>query len=59
MLDALRECEDGLPGQILQGVQRAVSSFIGDAMQLDDLTMLCLQYNGGGATSRSENDSGY
>ena len=48
MVAALCECEDGRPEQILEGVRRAVSGFTGDAMQFDDMTMLCLQYNGGG-----------
>ena len=46
MIDALRGCEDGSPEQVLEGVRQAVSVFIGDAPQFDDLTMLCLQYNG-------------
>ena len=47
MIDALRGCEDGTPAQVLEGVRDAVSAFIGSAPQFDDLTMLCLQYNGG------------
>ena len=46
MVDALRDCEDGSPAQVLEGVRNAVSKFIGEAPQFDDLTMLCLQYNG-------------
>ena len=46
MVEALCGCEDGSPAQILEGVQNAVSEFIGEAPQFDDLTMLCLQYNG-------------
>ncbi|MBR4234634.1 MAG: SpoIIE family protein phosphatase [Clostridia bacterium] len=49
MVAALRECEDGTPSQILSEVQRAVNAFAGDAPQFDDLTMLCLQYNGADA----------
>ena len=47
MVAALRDSEDGSPAQVLEGVQSAVAAFVGDAPQFDDLTMLCLQYNGG------------
>ena len=47
MIAALRDSEDDSPAQVLEGVQSAVAAFVGDAPQFDDLTMLCLQYNGG------------
>jgi len=47
MLAALREREGGSPKEILETVQSAVAAYAGDAPQFDDLTMLCLQYNGG------------
>ena len=46
MLDALRGNEDGAPEEILAAVNRAVAACAGGAAQCDDLTMLCLQYNG-------------
>ena len=46
MLTALRSCTDNTPEEILQGVKSAVDSFVGDAEQFDDLTMMCLEYKG-------------
>ena len=46
MLDALRAGEEGAPADVLASVDRAVQAFVGSAPQFDDLTMLCLQYNG-------------
>ena len=46
MLKALQDCEDGSPQDIVQGVNQAVEQFVGAAPQFDDLTMLCVQYNG-------------
>ena len=47
MLDALRTHEQEAPEAILAGVSGAVSAFVGAAPQFDDLTMLCLAWNGG------------
>ena len=46
MIDALRSAENGTPQQVLEEVSRAVSGFVKDAPQFDDLTMLCLEYKG-------------
>ena len=48
MLAALnREADETeTPDQILRKVRRAIDSFVGDAEQFDDLTMLCLEYRG-------------
>ena len=46
MIEALRSGEDGTPQAVLEAVNRAVAAFVGEAPQFDDLTMLCLQYNG-------------
>ena len=46
MLDALNEYREGTPREILEGVRRNVQSFVGDAPQFDDLTMLCVEYRG-------------
>ena len=48
MTDALNEAADGTPEEILTAVRRAVDGFVRDAEQFDDLTMLCLAYNGAG-----------
>ena len=44
MLAALNEDADASPEQILKNVRSAVESFVGEGMQFDDLTMLCLEY---------------
>ena len=46
MITALRSCTNNTPEEILQGVRNAVDSFVGDAEQFDDLTMMCLEYKG-------------
>jgi len=46
MIAALNTATDKDPGAILESVKNAVSSFVGNAEQFDDLTMLCLEYKG-------------
>ena len=46
MISALNTCADGSPEAILHAVRSAVNTFVGDAEQFDDLTMLCLEYHG-------------
>ena len=46
MIETLSSCTDNTPKEILQGVRSAVDSFVGDAEQFDDLTMMCLEYKG-------------
>ena len=46
MLAALRKGENGTPQDILETMNGEVRSFVGDAPQFDDLTMLCLLYKG-------------
>ena len=46
MLDALNEDETADPENVLRQVRRAVDKFVDKAEQFDDLTMLCLEYNG-------------
>ena len=43
MIDALNACKDGSPQQILEGIHTSVNTFVGEAPQFDDLTMLCLE----------------
>ena len=46
MLAALNEDASAAPEQLLHHVRGAVDSFVKDAEQFDDLTMLCLEYRG-------------
>ncbi len=46
MIDALNRYAGLSPKEILDGVKSAVDGFVGEAEQFDDLTMLCLEYNG-------------
>ena len=46
MTEALRRGENGSPEQIMETVTDAVNRFVGSAPQFDDLTMLCVRYNG-------------
>ena len=45
-LAALNENPDLPPEETLCAVERAVDTFVGDAPQFDDLTMLCFTYHG-------------
>ena len=45
-VDALNQAADKSPEEILQAVNSAVESFVGDAEQFDDLTMMCIEYRG-------------
>ena len=46
MVDALNIKPDGTPEEVLINVKNEVNTFVGDAVQFDALTMLCLRYNG-------------
>ena len=46
LLGALQPLQEKSPQEILEAVGSSVQAFVGDAPQFDDLTMLCLQYNG-------------
>ena len=46
MTAALNTKADGSPEEILSAVKQAVDTFVGDAEQFDDLTMMCLEYKG-------------
>ena len=48
MLEALNVAPDASPEEILKNVRDAVDSFVQDAEQFDDLTMLCVVYSGTG-----------
>ena len=51
----MNACPDRGPEEMIRWVKRAVDSFVGDAEQFDDLTMLCLEYRGPEAAD-SESD---
>ena len=46
MLDALNIAPDSAPEKLLEAVHSGIDSFIADAPQFDDITMLCLHYYG-------------
>ena len=46
MIGALNKSKDSTPKEVLRGVREAVDSFVKEAEQFDDLTMLCLDYRG-------------
>ena len=46
LLDALNIQPDAAPNQVLKNVRGAIDGFVKDAEQFDDLTMLCIEYNG-------------
>ena len=46
MTAALQSTENGTAREILEGVAASIHTFVGGAPQFDDLTMLCMTYNG-------------
>ena len=46
LTEALNTAPDGSPEELIAAVGKAVGDFVGDAPQFDDLTMLCIKYNG-------------
>ncbi len=46
MLRALNDNPDADPMELLNHVRRVVGEYVGTAEQFDDLTMLCIEYNG-------------
>ena len=46
MLAALNRDPDAIPQQVLKNVQEDIDAFVSGAEQFDDITMLCLKYNG-------------
>ena len=49
MIEALNTDPDAAPDQILANVRKAVDEFVMDYEQFDDLTMMCIRYNGSNA----------
>ena len=54
MLDSLNADTEADPETVLRNVRRAVDEFVGGAEQFDDLTMLCITYNGPDSLPDSE-----
>ena len=46
LLDALNQAPGGSAQEIINNVRSSVDSFVKEAEQFDDLTMLCFEYNG-------------
>jgi len=46
MLDALNTDKEADPAQLLNNVSSSIDSFVREAEQFDDITMLCLKYHG-------------
>lgn len=46
MLAALNTCKDLSPEKIIVSIHKDIQSHVGTAKQFDDITMLCLKYNG-------------
>ena len=55
LLDALNIDPDASPCQVLTNVRTAIDSFVKDAEQFDDLTMLCITYDPVNSARLSEN----
>jgi serine phosphatase RsbU (regulator of sigma subunit) len=45
-LEALNADSGAAPEQVLKNVRAAIDGFVKEAPQFDDLTMLCLRFNG-------------
>ena len=48
MVKSLNKHATSSPEGIINGIKEDVNAFIGDAVQFDDMTMLCLEYKGEG-----------
>ena len=53
-MNALNKQTDAAPQQILKNVRGAVDTFVEEAEQFDDLTMLCFVYRGSSAENKEE-----
>ncbi len=46
MLAALNRNPDAEPEEVLSNVMEGINEFVAGAQQFDDITMLCMKYNG-------------
>jgi sigma-B regulation protein RsbU (phosphoserine phosphatase) len=44
MIEALNRVPDASPKETLDNIRAAVDTFVEDAEQFDDLTMMCIEY---------------
>ena len=56
MVDALNIEPDASPKQVMANVRKAVDDFVKDAEQVDDLTMLCIEYKGNDIQKKGEKE---
>ena len=47
MVEVLNQDAEASPKELLENMRSAVGDFVGDAEQFDDMTMMCIEYNGG------------
>ena len=45
-IESVNSAKNETPEVILEMVHEAVNAFVGEAVQFDDLTMLCVEYKG-------------
>ena len=57
MVSALNKDPAAVPEELLKNVREAVDAFVKDAEQFDDLTMLCLKYNGSGTSEKQRGET--
>ena len=46
MIEALNKDDSSDPKEIVQGIYESIDAFVKDAPQFDDITMICMKYNG-------------
>ena len=46
IVQALNREPEAEPEQVLHNMNKAIHAFVGDAEQFDDITMMCMHYNG-------------
>ena len=54
MTQALVAAQNGSAEEVIDRMRAAVDSFVGDAPQFDDLTMLCLTYKGVASATQAD-----
>ena len=57
ILEALNQSGQRQPAALLEHMRSAVDEFVGDAQQFDDLTMLCIRYEGPAPETQDEGDA--
>ena len=57
MVDSLNKHKDMNPQGIIEGIKEDVNTFVAQAPQFDDMTMLCIEYKGGAKSNSIELDA--